>query len=253
LRIDDLDTPRNVKGADSAILRCLDRFGLHWDGEVYYQSRHLEEYQTILTQLLDRKQLYACRCSRKALQETSVYPGYCRDANGPVGTDSALRLKTDSRTIIFDDALQGHFSENLAELHGDFIVLRKDQIIAYQFAVVVDDHAQQIDHVVRGADLLDSTPKQLYLQQLLNYPSPAYLHLPIIVDEHAHKLSKQTMAAPVDEKNPSATLFVLLQLLKQNPPLSLEHASVEQQLEWAIANWQLQPLKKTRAIQVPIH
>jgi glutamyl-Q tRNA(Asp) synthetase len=253
LRIDDLDTPRNVKGADGDILRCLEQFGLHWDGQVYYQSQHLDHYQSILTQLFERQQLYACRCSRKSLEQRPIYPGYCRDAGWPADENSALRLKTCGKHMVFDDALQGHFSQNLAELHGDFIVRRKDQIIAYQFAVVVDDYAQQVNHVVRGADLLDSTTKQLYLQYLLNYRPPDYLHLPVIVDQDGNKLSKQTLAAPVDQQNPSATLFFLLQLLRQDPPTSLQNQPIQEQLQWAIAHWQPQALKKIRAIQLPIH
>jgi glutamyl-Q tRNA(Asp) synthetase len=187
------------------------------------------------------------------LDNAAIYPGYCREAGFPVDEKSALRLKTDDRQMIFDDALQGVISQNLAKQHGDFIARRKDQIIAYQFAVVVDDFAQQVNHVVRGVDLLDSTPKQLYLQQLLGYPAPSYMHLPVIVDSNGNKLSKQTLAAPVDVINPSTTLFFLLQLLRQTPPSSLGNAPVLEQLQWAIAHWQPQTLKKIRAIQAPIH
>jgi len=251
LRIDDLDTPRNVKGADTAILHCLERFGLLWDGPVYYQRQHQADYLNALNQL--QADLYACRCSRKQLADTTRYPGFCREAHWPDSSDSALRLTTDAVPIVFSDALQGTISQNLAQQQGDFIVRRKDQIIAYQFAVVIDDHAQHINHVMRGADLLDSTPKQIYLQQRLGYPTPRYLHLPLIVDRQGNKLSKQTLAAPVDDTQPATTLFLLLQLLQQQPPADLLDAPIDQQLQWAVAHWQPQALKKIRAIRAPIH
>lgn len=253
LRIDDLDTPRNADGAVDAILHCLERFGLHWDGEVYYQSRHLDCYQEILSQLRQHQWLYACHCSRKTLGDAPVYPGTCRDAGFSFEEPSAWRLKIQDLQIEFDDALQGLISQNLASEHGDFIVRRKDNIIAYQFAVVVDDYLQQVNHVVRGVDLLDSTPKQIYQQQLLAYPKQHYMHLPLIVDSHGNKLSKQTLAAPVNDAQPESTLFLLLQLLQQDPPPSLQQVSINAQLDWAIANWQSLALKKIRAIQPPIH
>lgn len=252
LRIDDLDTPRNVDGATDAILQCLQRFGLQWDGEVYFQSQHLPQYLQSLAQLQLQHRLYACRCSRKKLGNCLIYPGFCRDADFSDDHSTALRLKTQDLTIEFDDALQGKVCQNMAVEQGDFVIRRRDQIIAYQFAVVIDDNDQGISHVVRGADLLDSTPKQIYLQQLMGYPTPHYLHLPLIVDEHGDKLSKQTLATPIDDSQPTATLYLLLTLLQQNPPENLQSASVQEQLNWAIAHWQPQALKKIRAIRPPI-
>lgn len=234
-------------------MHCLQRFGLHWDGAVYYQSRHLDAYQRILTQLQQQQWLYACHCSRKTLGHVPVYPGNCRDAGFAFSEPSAWRLKIQDIQIEFDDPLQGMISQSLAHEHGDFIVRRKDNIVAYQFAVVIDDYLQQINHVVRGVDLLDSTPKQRYLQQLLDYPEPHYMHLPLIVDNQGNKLSKQTLAAPVDDEQPESTLFLLLQMLQQNPPSSLRNVPIAAQLEWAIAHWQPLALKKIRAIQPPIH
>lgn len=253
LRIDDLDTPRNVAGATDSILSCLLRFGLHWDGEVYFQSQHLPQYQQQLLRLKQQNRVYACRCSRKKLAHAVIYPGDCRDCNFPDNDSTALRVRTQNLAIQFQDALQGCISQNLALEQGDFIIRRRDQIIAYQFAVVIDDADQGINHVVRGVDLLESTPKQLYLQQLLGLPMPRYLHLPLIVDEQGQKLSKQTLARPVDDSRPAHTLFFLLQLLQQHPPLKLKQAGIQDQLNWAIAHWQPQTLKKIRAIQPPIH
>ena len=251
LRIDDLDTPRNVPGAIDAILRCLDGFGLYWDGEVYYQSQHLDCYQTVLSQLQQAGWIYACRCSRKTLVHETVYPGFCRTAGFPFDDVCAWRLKTQDLTIEFDDALQGKVGQNLARDQGDFIVRRRDGIIAYQFAVIVDDHRQAVNHIVRGVDLLDSTPKQIYQQRVLGYPQPSYLHLPVIIDAQGHKLSKQTLAAPVDNAHPEKTLFLLLQLLRQSPPDSLRQEHIETQLDWAIAHWQPLALEKVRTLQTP--
>lgn len=243
LRIDDLDTPRNKDGSATAILKCLEAFGLHWDGDVYYQSQHLDSYHGFLAGLEQSQLTYRCICSRKALSgfevsHLTIYPGICRDKSIPVDTPHAVRLKTEPFNLSFHDELQGLISHNLAQQHGDFILKRKDGIFAYQFAVVVDDALQNINHVVRGCDLLEETPKQIYLQQLLGFSTPAYLHVPVIVDEHGYKLSKQTLATAVDTKSPNKTLFDLLVLLKQNPPDELNGATVNELLDWAIANWQ---------------
>ncbi|PPD31695.1 MAG: tRNA glutamyl-Q(34) synthetase GluQRS [Methylomonas sp.] len=253
LRIDDLDIPRNVSGARESILRCLERFGLLWDRDVFIQSQQLPKYESALAYLLDKQWLYGCRCSRKSLEKSAIYPGYCRNAQLKIDSSTALRLKTQHVHIEFDDVLNGIIKHQIANQDGDFIVRRRDQIIAYQFAVVVDDFQQGVTHVVRGADLLDSTPKQIYLQQLLGYPTPSYMHLPIVVDQQGAKLSKQTLAAPVNDTNPARTLFLVLQLLQQNPPAELVHVDTQTLLDWAIAHWQPLALKKVRAIPSPIH
>jgi glutamyl-Q tRNA(Asp) synthetase len=247
LRIDDLDTLRNSPGAASQILSCLETFGLHWDGEVAYQSQHLNAYDQALEQL--QGQAYACTCSRKILQEYfGVYPGFCRNKQ-PDEPEYALRIKTDNSIICFIDRIQGAMSVNMADEHGDFIVKRRDGVIAYQLAVVVDDHLQGVNQVVRGADLLDSTAKQMYLQQLLGFLPPEYQHVPIIVNQQGEKLSKQTRAQAINGSQPPATLFLLLQLLKQNPPTSLRKAAVDEIIAWGIAHWQPLHLYKTLAIQ----
>lgn len=255
LRIDDLDTPRNAKGSIDHILKTLDIFGLHWDDSVYFQSHNLDVYEDALHELTENRLIYACTCSRKMLTEThpeqaqsDIYPGICRDRPPPPHTAYAFRIKTDNRIISFQDGLQGFIAQNLAEQHGDFILKRKDGIIAYQFAVVVDDHRQQINHVLRGFDLLDSTPKQIYLQQQLGLATPQYMHVPIIIDTQGYKLSKQTLAQAVDLKTPNKLIFELLTLLKQAPPGELKHAETTELLNWAIAHWNPNPLEKLRAI-----
>ena len=159
-----------------------------------------------------------------------------------------MRIKSKAIEIFFNDELQGRHCDNIAEQHGDFIINRKDNIIAYQLAVVIDDHLQRITHVVRGFDLLDSTSKQIYLQQILGYSTPQYTHVPVIIDKEGHKLSKQTFAQAVPTESPHKTLYLLLELLKQNPPPTLKNTTVNEALNWAIENWNPEPLKKIRAI-----
>jgi glutamyl-Q tRNA(Asp) synthetase len=246
LRIDDLDTPRNIKGSADSILKTLDAFGLYWDDRVAYQSQSLDVYHEILDQLVKDKLIYPCTCSRKTL--TDIYSGACRKKQILPSSPYSLRIKTDNRIISFNDELQGLISHNLAEQHGDFILKRKDQIIAYQFAVVIDDNRQHINHVVRGYDLLDSTPRQIYLQQLLGLVTPGYMHVPVIIDEQGYKLSKQTLATAVDVKKPNEVIFELLTLLKQNPPSELQYAPSTELLGWAIEHWSPGRLKNLTAI-----
>ncbi|CAG7857868.1 glutamyl-Q tRNA(Asp) synthetase [biofilm metagenome] len=246
MRIDDLDTPRNQPSAINSILNTLEAFGLHWDDAVYYQSQHLADYEAYLATLAHCELTYRCECSRKLLADAcinenainkAIYPGICRKKAISADTPHAIRIKTNDADITINDCLQGLISSRLAAQHGDFILKRKDGIIAYQFAVVVDDYLQQISHVVRGCDLLEETPKQIYLQQLLGFPTPAYMHVPVIVNEHGFKLSKQTLATAVDINNPGKALFDLLVLLKQNPPDELNSAKVNEMLCWAAQQW----------------
>lgn len=260
LRIDNLDTPRNKAGSADVILTTLEAFGLHWDGEVYCQSQHLDDYQGFLSELEQGQRTYRCTCSRKLLADQffdnplsnnlHIYPGTCRGKSNPSGIPHAIRVKTDDKIIAFHDGLQGRINHNLAEQSGDFILKRRDGIIAYQFAVVVDDYLQGVNHVVRGCDLLEETPKQIYLQQQLGFPTPAYTHVPVIVDQHGYKLSKQTLATAVDAKAPNLTLFGLLMLLKQNPPDELNGTTVNELLDWAIANWRPDTLTNCRTISL---
>lgn len=252
LRIDDLDTPRNVPGAADTIIKTLEHFGLHWDDSILYQSQQIDSYKAALDTLDQFNRLYPCICSRKSLtqyhkdhpEKKSAYPGFCRNKTINGSQPHALRIRVEDSYCSFSDALQGTFSQNLAQQTGDFIVKRRDHIIAYQLAVIVDDQEQQVTEVVRGYDILDSTAKQIYLQQLLNFPTPTYMHIPVIVDQLGYKLSKQYGAKPVDAHTPVAILYTLLGLLKQNPPKELNQASVTELLNWALLNWNPDPLKK---------
>lgn len=250
MRIDDSDTFRNVSGATESILDTLHIYGLYWDGPVLYQTDNLQIYQRIVKQLINQDLVYPCSCTRKALStnKTAVYSGFCLKSKVDKNLPHALRIKSKDLEISFDDEMQGHQIHSLVQQHGDFIVKRKDNIIAYQLAVVIDDSIQNISHVIRGFDLLDSTPKQIFLQQILGYSTPKYCHIPVIVDPQGHKLSKQTFAQAISTKTPEKTLFLLLQLLAQKPPVLLKNASVNELICWAIDNWNSLHLKNKRAI-----
>lgn len=211
LRIEDVDPPRVVAGASASILRTLAAHGFEWDGAVLYQSRRSEAYQEALTRLIDAGRVYACSCSRKRIADLAVpgvdgpvYPGACRgqaaDAAG------ALRFLLSEQRVVFHDALLGRVACSVTRECGDFVLKRADGVFSYQIAVVVDDAEQGVTHVVRGADLLTSTPRQIVLQQALGYPTPAYMHLPVVLDARGFKLSKQTLAAPLLDSDPVPAL-----------------------------------------------
>jgi glutamyl-Q tRNA(Asp) synthetase len=211
LRIEDLDPPRVLAGASTGILRTLAAYGFDWDGGVVYQSRRGEAYQDALERLIESGRVYACACSRKRIAEQAgqgvdgpVYPGTCR---GKAPIDGAtLRFRVPDRRVVFQDALLGRVACDVTRECGDFLVKRGDGVFSYQLAVVVDDAEQGISHVVRGADLLTSTPRQIALQQALGYFTPTYLHLPVVLDAQGFKLSKQTLAEPLDDADPLPAL-----------------------------------------------
>jgi glutamyl-Q tRNA(Asp) synthetase len=226
VRIEDLDQPRVQQGAADEILRALDRLGLYWDGEPTFQSRRVALYEQALARLRDT---YLCGCSRREIADSAVslaadgaqvYPGTCR-AGMPAGkTARALRLRVQGR-VSFDDRVQGSVNQDLEREVGDFVLRRADGQFAYQLAVVVDDADQGVTEVVRGADLLESTPRQIYLQRLLGFPIPRYLHVPIVVDAQGAKLSKQTGAQGVDRDD----LRRALRFLGQPPSETLDEAA----------------------------
>lgn len=243
VRMEDVDLPRVAEGAASMILQQLEAFGLYWDGPVLYQSQRLAAYAAALDSLVRQGLVYGCTCSRRAIAEASpagagVYPGTCRKT-GHVLTGAAVRLHTRSAPIRFCDALQGCLQQDVEAEVGDFVLRRADGIYTYQLAVVVDDAAQGVTHVVRGSDLLDSTPRQIYLQQLLGLPTPAYCHVPVAVNTQGEKLSKQTRALPIAAAQASTLLVRVLAFLGQEPPAALQTASVEAIWQWAVAHWRL--------------
>ncbi len=255
LRIDDLDPMRSQQQSTDAILFTLDRFGLHWDGAIHYQSQHTESYQAAVADLLHHNHVYPCCCSRRQLKryhqehsETPDYPGICRHKAVDTSKQHALRIKTQNTPIELDDPLQGKQQQILSDTCGDFIVLRSDSITAYHLASAVDDYNLGITQALRGYDLLQSSIQQYYLQQLLEYPTPQYIHLPLIVDNSGIKLSKQTGATPITHYQPSETLYLLLLQLNQNPPEDIRHESQETLLTWAINNWSINHLKNCSQI-----
>ena len=262
IRIENIDTPRIVPGADAMILRSLERHGLSWDGPVVYQSQRLEHYQRALQQLRDQQLIYPCTCSRKDIARSAdigpygrIYPGTCRakprQSSKPVST--ALRLRTPPGSLSFNDRIQGYFDQHLQHEVGDFVVQRADAIFAYQLAVVVDDGLDQFTHIVRGSDLLDSTPRQIYLQRLLGLPTPDYSHLPIAVDDSGHKLSKQTGATALNDDQPERNLFNSLCFLGQQPPADLRRAQLQTIWSWAFQHWNLKRIPKQRAAVLSLY
>lgn len=224
LRIEDLDPPRESRSAPDEILTQLSAFGLKWDEEVLFQSTRQGAYRTILEQLNDLGATYACACSRKSTP--NIYPGTCRDLGIlPVKQAHAIRVRVPDVTASTIDQHLGLQSWSLATEVGDFIIRRKDGLVAYQLAVVVDDIFQSITHIVRGIDLLDSTPRQLALYQLLGITPPRYLHIPILVDRTGVKLSKQSRAKPVPTGSPEMTLRLALGDLGQNTQDHCHNAS----------------------------
>lgn len=250
LRFEDLDRPRCVPGADSLILRALEAHGLRWDGAPVYQSRRLPRYEAALARLADLGVTFYCRCSRRQLRGYDVYPGFCRAMRTPSGAAEATRLRVpDGTEIAFDDAIQGRYVQRVDRAVGDFVIKRRDGIIAYQLAVVVDDAEQAVTHVVRGADLLDNTPRQCLLTRRLGYPPLRYAHVPVIVDRRAVKLSKQTQARAVGERFAAQNLSMALQLLGQPLPTACAAAPVPVLLDWAIAHWQRRGIPRIPAFQ----
>jgi len=234
--MEDLDREREQPGAADNILATLERFGFEWSEPVMRQSQRTEAYREAFARLQAAGLVYPCGCTRKEIGGPR-YPGTC--AWGlPFGkTARAWRVRTTSAAIAFVDRLQGAQSQNVEETSGDFVVLRADGLFAYQLAVVVDDAAQGITDIVRGADLLEETPRQIYLQQLLGLPTPLYLHVPVATDAAGAKLSKQTRAPALDAMKASAQIVDALRFLGQNPPVELEFVSPAEIWKWAMQHW----------------
>ena len=252
VRMEDLDTARNIPGADEHILRTLQVYGLQWDGGIIRQSERLTLYQQCIDHWLATGQAYYCACSRREIMaHDGIYPGTCRQRQLPASPDHAVRLKVGTHAVAFTDRLQGPVSQDLNTSSGDFIIRRRDGVIAYQLAVVLDDIAQDVTDVVRGADLLDSTPRQLWLYQLLGQPAPRYLHVPLIMRHDGEKLSKRLGSAPLEADQAAATLYRALCILTPGIPAALRTSPVAPQLQWAITHWQPQRLTPARQILDP--
>ena len=254
VRIEDVDEPRTQPGATGSILATLEHCGLEWDGAVEVQSRRKAFYKDALDRLRAAGHAYPCGCTRKeiadsalALDGARIYPGTCRHGLASGRTERAWRVRTDGATIEVEDRLQGRIAQSLEREVGDFVLFRADGYFAYQLAVVVDDAAQGITDIVRGADLLDSTARQIHLQRLLGLPTPTYLHLPVAVNPAGEKLSKQTEAQAAGPEAIAAALA----FLGHAPPAELRAAPAKELVAWGIAHWDSARLPKARAIAAP--
>ena len=251
LRIDDLDAPRQIPGMADDMQRTLERFGLTWDGDVAWQSRHRDAYEQAFDSLLRMKAIYPCGCSRKEIAQSASaphpgddappYSGICRTGMTGKETIRAWRVLVPDTAIVFSDLLRGPISRNPAKWGGDFVVRRGDGEFAYQLAVVVDDHLTGVTQVVRGDDLLPSTCRQIVLQQLLGLPQPEYGHLPLVTGSGGEKLSKRDNPVSNTLRNQTGTEGVLLvaalRFLGQNPPRELADGSCPEILAWGTAHF----------------
>ena len=244
VRMEDIDPPREMAGAADDILHTLERFHLYWDGDVMYQSRRSSVYTEILQSITQKGLAYPCSCTRRELRERgagTVYDGQCRNGPrpNPDRTQHSIRIRAADAIIKFADLVQGSKSYAIMQHAGDFIIHRADGQFAYQLAVVIDDAAQKITEVVRGADLVDSTPQQIFLQQLLEYSTPVYGHIPVAVNAAGEKLSKQTGARPVSDQPVVPVLLKALEDLGQSPPEMLQAATIDEVLDWSRLNWRI--------------
>ncbi len=248
LRIEDIDPPREMQGAADTIQRTLEAYGFAWDGATEFQSRRTEAYEAAFQQLHAAGRVFACGCSRKtlALQDTEQYPGTCRQQMQGQ-TLRSWRLKVDDVEVGFTDGLLGPFSQTMQSI-GDFVLKRADGHFSYNLAVAVDDASTGITHVVRGADLLEMTFPQLYIQSLLGLPSPQYTHLPVAMDENQAKLSKQNLAPALATTREDIvnTLYAALAFLDQHPPAELLEGNIDEIWAWAAANWRLNAITKIK-------
>jgi len=245
LRMEDLDPPREEPGAQAAILKALESYGFEWDGEMVRQSDRHEAYQQVIDRLFSQGLAYACTCSRKQLEPyQGIYPGLCRNA-GHDAEDAAIRLRVPELDYHFVDRVQGEFRQHLGREAGDFVIRRRDGLYAYQLAVVLDDAWQGITDIVRGADLLDSTPRQLYLQELLGLPQPRYLHVPLITQPDGHKLGKSYRSPPLTADQATPLLLRALRALGQQPAPELVDASPGELLAWGIRHWDAGKIPRT--------
>ncbi|MFW0756222.1 tRNA glutamyl-Q(34) synthetase GluQRS [Pseudomonas sp. H11T01] len=254
VRMEDLDPPREEPGAQVAILAALEHYGFEWDGEMVRQSERHDAYAEVLNRLFNHGLAYACTCSRKQLAPYhGVYPGLCRNAGHAI-EGAAIRLRVPELEYHFEDRVQGEFRQHLGRDVGDFVIRRRDGLYAYQLAVVLDDAWQGVTDIVRGADLLDSTPRQLYLQELLGLPQPRYLHVPLITQPDGHKLGKSYRSPPLANDQATPLLLRALRALGQKPGNELDYASPREVLNWGIRHWDAALIPRTLTLpEAQIH
>ncbi len=255
VRMEDLDGPRVVAGAATAILSTLEALGLHWDGEVLYQSQRTANYEAALERLRQAGHVFPCACSRKEVlasaphrgEEGPIYAGNCRNGLPPDREARAWRMRVPHQTVAFRDCLGGHHQQCLASEVGDFVLRRADGLFAYQLAVVVDDAECGVNQVVRGADLLSSTPRQIYLHHCLGYAVPCYAHLPLVMAANGEKVSKRHGTVALDGSNGGKLIWQALRFLGQMAPEALQTASAVEVLEWGVAHFDATQVPKDGA------
>ena len=257
LRVEDIDPPREQPGAAQRIVEALERYGFEWDGPVIYQSATTASHSAALARLLESGQAYHCGCSRSDLADAPrgplgiIYPGTCR--SGCTADETAVRARTDDSAVGFIDALQGAHQERLESESGDFVVWRRDGLVAYHLAVVVDDYEQGVTEIVRGIDLMDSTCRQIWLQQLLGFPTPDYLHIPVAAHPDGQKLSKLTGATAIPLGRPEKILAQALAALGQCPPADLGDGGLADVWAWAFEHWRIEKLAGKSRIPADFH
>jgi glutamyl-Q tRNA(Asp) synthetase len=248
VRMEDIDPPREVAGSAAGIVQELERLGMHADGPVLYQSTRLQAYREAWQRLLRDHHAFKCQCSRKMLPANGIYPGTCRELGLTAADIKSIRFRAPDTPISFRDLVMGQLSQDVAKAVGDFIVRRADGLPAYQLAVVVDDAFQDITEVVRGADLLRSTPRQIALQHALKLPTPAYCHLPLAVMPDGSKLSKRLGSDPIGSARPAHAIAQALAFLGQPPPPKL---AIDELWAWAIAHWDPDKIPRHEHLPLP--
>jgi glutamyl-Q tRNA(Asp) synthetase len=250
VRIEDLDPPREVAGSAARILRTLELFGFEWDGPIVRQSTRGEFYEEALRRLRASSLTFACSCSRAQLEDELRYPGTCRNRALTAGAQTAIRLRLEPGRIIFSDRIQGTYRQDVAAAVGDIILKRRDQLYAYVLAVVVDDAEQGITDVVRGADLLDNTPRQMLLQRLLGLAQPRYAHVPVLTEADGSKLAKSRRSVPLSAESALPQLLKVFSMLGFAAPPSLQEAPISAAWTWAISQWSAERVPKRLNLNV---
>jgi glutamyl-Q tRNA(Asp) synthetase len=251
VRIEDLDTPRVVPGTADRILRTLEGFGFQWDGEVVYQSTRTPSYQAALDTLEQRGLTFACSCSRAQLADEERYPGHCRERPLRENSPTATRLRVEPGYIQFTDRIQGTFRQDVGAAVGDMVLRRRDHLFTYALAVVVDDARENISRIVRGADLLDNTPRQIYLQRLLGLPTPEYAHVAVLMEPDGKKLAKSSRSVRLEVDTAISQLFRVFDLLNLRPPSELKTGTIPDAWSWAVRQWMNAPILRQLSLQLP--
>ena len=250
LRIEDIDKPREIAGSADRILSTLRAFGMEWDGEAVRQSDRIDFYAAALRSLESRNLTFECSCSRLQLEDESRYPGTCRMHPAVSGAPTAIRLRVEPSLIYFSDRIQGAYRQDVAAAVVEFMLNRMDQLYAYGLSGGVDDAAQGVTHIVRGADLLDNTPRQIYLQRELGLPLPRYAHVPVLTEPDNTKLAKSRRSVPMDSVRALPQLLAVFSMLGLPVPASLAHATLAEAWDWAIAHWNVNNAPKRLNVRV---